>query len=243
MGIIRRLKRVLQDNRMPHVQLCRQQAERRYHRHVQPISHGEQSGLTRVDRSHRCLIARIDFCDARLLIDKVRFEITELVQLVRDLVELRLPNRDLHHLITTDPCIRSIHRIALPTRVGKGIITQRSRSRERSTAHFRLVLSPLPQCNRHRDLVHAVLGQRHTDRIADTIAEQRADADGALDTTVFAIAGFRDTEMDRIVPVRTFLIQTRNEKPVGLDHHLRVRCLHREHKVVVVQIARDAGKL
>ena len=48
--------------------------------------------------------------------------------------------------------------------------------------------------------------------------------------------------MDRVIPIRAFRVQAGNEQAVGLDHYLRVRCLHREDERVVVVIPGDAGE-
>ena len=45
----------------------------------------------------------------------------------------------------------------------------------------------------HRDFVDAVLGQRDAHRVADAVAQQRADADGTFDPAVFAVTCFRDS--------------------------------------------------
>ena len=49
--------------------------------------------------------------------------------------------------------------------------------------------------------------------------------------------------MDRVVPVCAFLDQAGHQQPIGLDHDLRIARLHGEDKVMVAQVARDAGKL
>ena len=71
----------------------------------------------------------------------------------------------------------------------------------------------------------------------------RADADGALDASIFTIAGFRHAEMDRIIPIAPELIQMSHEQSVGLDHDLGIAGLHREEEVVIIVRAGDAGKL
>ncbi len=50
---------------------------------------------------------------------------------------------------------------------------------------------------RDGNLVHAVLSERDADGIADAVGQERADADGALDAAVLAVAGFRDAEVQR----------------------------------------------
>ena len=43
----------------------------------------------------------------------------------------------------------------------------------------------------------AVLRERNPDRVADSVGEQAADPDGALDAAILAIAGLGDAEMNR----------------------------------------------
>jgi hypothetical protein len=45
----------------------------------------------------------------------------------------------------------------------------------------------------HRDLVDAVLGQGHADRVPEPVHEERADADGALDPAVLSVARLGDS--------------------------------------------------
>ena len=74
-------------------------------------------------------------------------------------------------------------------------------------------------------------------------AKQRADADRAFDPRVFAFAGFGHAEMNRIIPIRAFLAQPRDEQSVRVDHDLRVARFHRKDESVIIEIARDAGEL
>ena len=96
---------------------------------------------------------------------------------------------------------------------------------------------------RDGNFVHRILCQRDANRVANAIAEQTADADGALDAPVLAVAGLRNAEVDGIVPVCALTLQFRHQQPVGLDHHLGIRRLHAEEEIVIVQPPRDAGKL
>jgi hypothetical protein len=52
----------------------------------------------------------------------------------------------------------------------------------------------------HGDLVNGVLGEADADRVADAVAEERTDPDGALDAPVLAVAGFGHAEVDGVVP-------------------------------------------
>ena len=74
----------------------------------------------------------------------------------------------------------------------------------------------------------AVLGEGNTHRVADAVIEERANADGALDPAILAVASLRDTEMQRIIPVGAFFLQPISQQAVGGDHHLGVARLHRE---------------
>ena len=91
--------------------------------------------------------------------------------------------------------------------------------------------------------MNAVLRQRNPNRIADPIGQQRADADRAFDAGVFAFAGLGHAEMNRIVPIRAFLAQARDQQPIGIDHHFRIARFHREYDRVVIKLARDPREL
>ena len=71
------------------------------------------------------------------------------------------------------------------------------------------------------DFVDAVLGERHPDGIAESVEEEGTDADGALDSTVFAVTGFGHAEMERVVHV--LLGHAFDEEAVGLDHDFGIR--------------------
>ena len=90
--------------------------------------------------------------------------------------------------------------------------------------------------------MRGIFGQGYADRVAESIAQQGADADGGFDAAILAFAGLGDAEVNRIVPVRTQFIQPRDEQPVALDHHLGIGRLHGELEVVKVVFAADAGK-
>ena len=88
-----------------------------------------------------------------------------------------------------------------------------------------------------------VLGEGNPDGVADAVGEQGADADGALDAAVLAVAGLGDAEVDRVVPVRTLGGEAGDEQAVSLDHDLGIGRLHRKHQLVVALLAGDAGEL
>ena len=87
-----------------------------------------------------------------------------------------------------------------------------------------------------------IFRERNADGVAQAVAQQRADADGALDPAVFAFAGFGDAEVDRIIPVRAEFIQSRDQQAIALDHHLGIARLHREFEIMEIVLAADAGK-
>ena len=93
------------------------------------------------------------------------------------------------------------------------------------------------------DLVRRIFGERNANRVAEAVAEERADADRALNAAIFAFAGFGDTEMDRIIPVRAELVQAGDEQSIAFNGDLWVAGLHRKNETVVVVFARDAGEL
>lgn len=88
-----------------------------------------------------------------------------------------------------------------------------------------------------------VFRQGDTNRVADAVSEQGADADGALDAAIFAIARLGDAEVDRVVPVAAQRIEMSNEQAIGLDHDLGIAGLHREEEIVEIMCPGDAGKL
>ena len=92
------------------------------------------------------------------------------------------------------------------------------------------------------DFINGILGQRNTHSITDTISQKRTHTDRALDAAVLAIARFGHTQVNRIIPVCTLLLQASNKQTIGLDHHFRIRCFHRENKLMIIHFTRDAGK-
>jgi hypothetical protein len=92
-----------------------------------------------------------------------------------------------------------------------------------------------------RDFVDAVFGEGDADGVAESVEEETADADGAFDAAVFAVARFGDAEVERVVHV--FLRHALHEQAVGLDHDLGIRGLHREHDLLVGVRLGDAEEL
>jgi hypothetical protein len=103
-------------------------------------------------------------------------------------------------------------------------------------------LSHRDQRFRHWNLVNAVFGERNTNRIPDAIGQKRANPDRTLDSRVFAFAGLSHAEVDWIIPIRSFFVQTRHQQSISVDHYLRVARLHRKNEGVIIEITRDTGK-
>src|SRR5436309_2411534 len=62
-------------------------------------------------------------------------------------------------------------------------------------------------------LMRGIFGEGNADGIAQAIAQQGADADGALDAGIFAFARFGDAQVNRIIPIRAQLIEPGDQKP------------------------------
>ena len=89
----------------------------------------------------------------------------------------------------------------------------------------------------HRNLGLRRFGQGNADGVAQTLGEQRPDADGTLDASVLAFAGLGHAEVEGVG--HALIPHAVGEHPVGLHHDLRVAGLHRQHDVVVVLIPAD----
>src|SRR5437016_11330080 len=76
---------------MPRMQACRQQSKRRNHCKIDVVSYGDKlRAVLRIQFGNRGLITWIDFGNAGVLIDNLRFVIAHLLDLVGDLVEVCL---------------------------------------------------------------------------------------------------------------------------------------------------------
>ena len=91
--------------------------------------------------------------------------------------------------------------------------------------------------------MHRILRQRNPDRIPDPVRQQRPDPDRRLDPPILPIARFGHPEMNRIIPIRPLHLQARHQQAIRLDHHLRIRGLHRKNDLVVVMLPPDPRKL
>ena len=126
-----------------------------------------------------------------------------------------------------------------PPRVGKWI----KRKLHRTAPSLALPGQELDQLPRHRNFMHAVLGQTHPDGIPDAIGQKRPDAHGTLDPSILAITRLGHTKMDRIIPIWSFGRQARGKKAVSGNHDLRIRGLHGKDEVMVILLPREPGKL
>ncbi len=98
------------------------------------------------------------------------------------------------------------------------------------------------QISANRDLIWRIFRERNPDGVAQAVAQQRADADGALDAAVLALAGFRHSQMNRIIPARPQPVQARDQQAVTFNHHLGIARFHRELEIMKLIGARDAGE-
>jgi hypothetical protein len=93
------------------------------------------------------------------------------------------------------------------------------------------------------DFVGRIFGERDSEGVAESVAEERANADGTFDAAVLAFPGFGDPDVDGIVPVRARLIELGDEQAVAFDHDLGIAGLHGEDERVEVVFAGDASEL
>jgi len=87
---------------------------------------------------------------------------------------------------------------------------------------------------RHRHLTDGIFGERHSDRVANPVFQQRSDSDRALDASVFAIARLGHTHMERVGRgAGGARLESSREQTIGLDRDLGIARLHAEHDVAV----------
>mmetsp|Transcript_28469 Transcript_28469/g.62659 ORF Transcript_28469/g.62659 Transcript_28469/m.62659 type:complete len:540 (-) Transcript_28469:255-1874(-) len=91
------------------------------------------------------------------------------------------------------------------------------------------------------NLVLRVLSQGHADGVAQPVHQQGSDTNGGLHAAVLALTGLCYPQVQGVVPA--LLVHLLGQQAVGLDHDQGVGGLHAEHKVVVVVLAADVGKL
>src|SRR5205823_13793580 len=96
-------KNVLQQDRMPRMQFACQQSKGRNHCKIDIVSHGDKlRAALRIQFGNCGFITRIDFHNARVLIDNLRFVIAHLLDLVGDLVEVCLSDDYSKQLCATE---------------------------------------------------------------------------------------------------------------------------------------------
>src|SRR5262249_59582145 len=94
----------------------------------------------------------------------------------------------------------------------------------------------------YRDLLHGILGERHANRVAEAVGQERSDADRALDAAVLAVARLGDADVERVVArpaAPCALGERRREQSIRLDRDLRIARLHREDDVVEALVLAD----
>ena len=217
--------------------------EGRYHRKINAVPHGDNDvagiGIHRLDFR---VTRRIDFPDPGALIDDLGLVITKAIHLVRNFLVGRLTHDDTHQFLAPKLYATYRDRARRTALIGERIITVTSpHDRRLESACFGG--DRLNERSCHGNLMDAVLRQRNTNRVTNSVGEQAADSDGTLNATILAVASLGDTKMDRIVPIRSLSSQPRHEQTVCFDHDFRIAGLHRKDEVVVAKVASNAGKL
>src|SRR3954470_24378180 len=154
----------------------------RDHGQIDSVAHRhELRALTIIKLCDRLVVAWINLDDAALLENDLGFVIAHAIDLVRDLLEVRLPHKDTHRLFAAERHIagqagQRDRRRSAP-RIGERVVRQLNGFTNLHRFSVPFVVWPNERlCD--WDLVHAVFGQRDADGIADSIREERADSDG-----------------------------------------------------------------
>ena len=150
----------------------------------------------RIDRGDGGGVARVEFDHGRLFVNQLRLVIAHLHDLVGDLVEVHLADGDADEFFAAE-----LHAAALDGRrsasgVAEGIVGKWAGLPGCARVETGLGSEVGDQRLPDGDFVNAVFGERDADGVADAVAEQRADADGALDSRILAFTGLGDAEMD-----------------------------------------------
>ena len=93
----------------------------------------------------------------------------------------------------------------------------------------------------HRYFVLGGLGERDTNRIANTVREQRADTHSTLDSALKTVARLGHSEVDGIG--HTLLLHSLNQQAVGVYHNARIARLHRHHHLIKILATANLQKL
>src|SRR5437764_12574082 len=97
-------KNVLQQNRMSRMQFACQQSKGGNHCKIDVVSYGDKlRAVLRIQFGNRGLITWIDFGNAGVLIDNLRFVIAHLLDLVGDLVEVCPAHDDANQFLAANP--------------------------------------------------------------------------------------------------------------------------------------------
>src|SRR6266446_839721 len=107
---------------MPRLQSYRQQTERRDDGKIDIVLHRHEPRFrASIQFRNRVGIAGIDLLDLRILVHDLRLVIAHLVDLVRDLVEIFLPNNDANQFFATESHPVTLNRFAGPSPIRKWI--------------------------------------------------------------------------------------------------------------------------
>src|SRR6266702_5231524 len=88
---------------MPRLQFRREQTKRSDHRKIDLVFHAHESRFRDcVQPGSRDLIPRINFFDLRILVYNLRLVITHLIDLVPDLLEIRLVDHDSNQFLAAE---------------------------------------------------------------------------------------------------------------------------------------------
>src|SRR5438093_9761417 len=88
---------------MPRLQFRREESKRSDHRKIDIVFHGYELCCRTLIQSLECLlVSRIDLCNLGVLVNDLRFVITHLIDLVRDLIEVRLVDHDSNQFLAAE---------------------------------------------------------------------------------------------------------------------------------------------
>ena len=164
---------------------------------------------------NRCFISRVDFDHIGVLVNNLRLVIAHLVDLMGNLLEAASPNDNAHQFFATQSDLLTwitdpghSNRFRRPPLIRKRIKRQIDIC---NLSGFRFQLSGFDERFRHRNLMDAVLRQRNPNGVPNSIGQQRSDTDRALNPRILTFTGFGHAKMNRIIPIRAFFIQSRDE--------------------------------
>ena len=245
-------KDVFQQNRVPPIKLRCKQAESRNDRQLAGIGDRYQKRFGGGIRSGDSgFITRVDFNNACLFVNDFRLIVPKSGNFMGNFVMRRLTDNNAHEFCASSGNPTRRKNLTGTATVGEGIERPLS-----NLWRWRSVFCNSGQRASDWNFMNRVFRQRYTNRIPDAVGKQTPNANRALDATIFTIARFRYTQVDRVIPSlrRTILlssrqdfrciqlIETRNKQAVGLNHDLWIRRLHRKDKVLIIHFASELGK-